>query len=215
MYISALIIVVAIFIYIKFSVKNKSKSLANIEEFKFPATIRDKIKDKYNHLNDADLDKVEKGLKEWFYVCYFAGRKPVSMPSQVVDDAWHELILFTKLYQNFCVTVFGKFLHHNPAEAMKSDKSAQKGIKTAWKISCIREKISPNKPKKLPILFALDARLKIPNGFKYSLNCNGPRSNGFCATHIGCSTVSTCSSSSCDSSSDGGSSSGSSCGGGD
>jgi hypothetical protein len=137
------------------------------------------------------------------------------MPSQVVDDAWHEFILFTKAYQKFCLSAFGKFLHHSPAEAMASDKSAQKGIKTAWKISCHRERIASQKPKKLPILFALDARLKIPHGFKYSLNCNGPRSNGFCATHIGCSSVSSCSSSDSNSCNDGGSSGGSSCGGGD
>ena len=208
-FISIFIIILIIFIYRKVRVNKKRKSMKYLEEFKFPLTIRNKVKDLYPHLNNSQLNKVEQGLKEWFYVCYFAKGRAVSMPSQVVDVAWHELILFTKLYHDFCNSVYGKFLHHNPAEAMASKKNAQTGIKTAWKISCLRESITPNKPRKLPILFSLDAKLKIPDGFYYALNCNGPKSNGYCATHIGCSSVSSCSSCS---SSDGDSSSG--CGGG-
>lgn len=207
-----LVIIIIIFIYNKLSVKKRRKNLLYIEGFEFPATIRKKVKEKYTHLNNADIDKVEVGLREWFYVCHFARGKPVSMPSQVVDVAWHEFILFTKFYNDFCLKAFGKFLHHNPAEAMESDKIAQKGIKTAWKISCTRENIAPHKPKRLPILFGLDSKLKIPGGFKYSLNCDGPRSDGYCATHIGCSSASSCSSCSSD---DGGSSCGSGCSGGD
>jgi hypothetical protein len=208
-FISAVLVVV----YKRVLLKRKRHGLTFIKEFEFPKTIRDKIKDKYTHLTSSDLDKVELGLKEWFYVCNFAGKKAVSMPSQVVDVAWHEFILFTKCYHDFCEQAFGRFLHHNPAEAMQSDKSAQKGIKTAWKISCSRENISPKKPRKLPVLFGLDSRLKIPDGFKYSLNCDGPRSNGYCASHIGCSSVSSCSSSTSDDNSCGCSSSG--CGGSD
>jgi hypothetical protein len=37
-------------------------------------------------------------------------------PSRRVDLVWHELILFTRLYQNLCTTHFGRFIHHEPAE---------------------------------------------------------------------------------------------------
>lgn len=37
-------------------------------------------------------------------------------PSKVVDYAWHEFILFTKLYENFCKEKLGKFIHHTPDE---------------------------------------------------------------------------------------------------
>lgn len=80
----------------------------------------------------------------------------------------------------------GRFLHHTPAEAMESPTAAQAGIKTAWKISCFREKIQPKSASKLPLLFAMDAALKIPDGFKYSLDCSKPGSHGYCAGHIGC-----------------------------
>ena len=35
-------------------------------------------------------------------------------PSRKVDDAWHELILFTRVYAEFCQSRFGRFIHHFP-----------------------------------------------------------------------------------------------------
>jgi len=37
-------------------------------------------------------------------------------PSLVVDLAWHEFILFTRYYQEFCMTHFNRFIHHTPSE---------------------------------------------------------------------------------------------------
>jgi hypothetical protein len=37
-------------------------------------------------------------------------------PSHRVDLAWHELILFTRAYQQLCEDQFGKFIHHQPAD---------------------------------------------------------------------------------------------------
>ena len=35
-------------------------------------------------------------------------------PAHRVDLAWHELILFTRTYQQLCDKHFGKFVHHQP-----------------------------------------------------------------------------------------------------
>jgi len=111
----------------------------------------------------------------------------VSMPSQVVDVAWHDFILFTRKYESFCQQALGRFLHHTPAEAMKSKILAQDSIKVAWKVTCQRENIDVNAPTKLPLLFALDSMLNIENGFKYSLDCTAKNSADYCGGHIGCS----------------------------
>lgn len=37
-------------------------------------------------------------------------------PSARIDLAWHEFILFTRTYQGFCETHFGKLIHHEPSE---------------------------------------------------------------------------------------------------
>lgn len=35
-------------------------------------------------------------------------------PSLPVDLAWHELILFTRRYEQLCRDKFGRFIHHHP-----------------------------------------------------------------------------------------------------
>ncbi|MEH6625932.1 MAG: hypothetical protein V7739_05770 [Motiliproteus sp.] len=178
--------------YRKWAVSKREKL---IDSFRFPASVTQKIAEQYPHLTEQQAAEVIRGLREYFHLCNIAGKRMVSMPSQVVDVAWHEFILFTRKYEHFCSKALGRFLHHTPAEAMSSPTLAQKGIKTAWKISCGRENILPKSPSKLPLLFAIDAKLKIPDGFNYRLNCNNPGNDAYCAGHIGCS--SGCGGSSC------------------
>lgn len=158
-----------------------------IDRFPFPATIITKVIQAYPHLTDQQAALVIKALREYFQLCNVAGKRVVSMPSQVVDVAWHEFILFTRQYQQFCNKALGRFLHHTPAEAMKSPTVAQQGIKTAWKIACSREYIHPKSPHRLPLLFAIDAELNIPDGFKYALDCRSSEKGDYCGSHIGCS----------------------------
>ena len=42
-----------------------------------------------------------------------ANNKKMS-PSKLVDSAWHEFILHTKQYYEYCHNRFGKFIHHVP-----------------------------------------------------------------------------------------------------
>ncbi len=35
-------------------------------------------------------------------------------PPQRLDLAWHELILFTRVYADWCDRHFGRFIHHQP-----------------------------------------------------------------------------------------------------
>lgn len=157
-----------------------------IKGFCFPKTITEKVHERYPHLSEEQLNSVLDALRDYFSICNIAGKRMVAMPSQVVDIAWHEFILFTRQYQLFCKEALGRFLHHTPAEAMQSQTHAQNGIKIAWKIACRKESIEPKSPHKLPLLFAIDARLKIPDGFNYSLNCKPLRNDHYCASHIGC-----------------------------
>ncbi|SBT04268.1 conserved hypothetical protein [Candidatus Accumulibacter aalborgensis] len=176
-------------------------------------------------LTAAQRKRVFDGLREYFQLCREAGNRLVAMPSQAVDDAWHEFILFTRQYHQFCDRGLGRFLHHTPAEAMRTPTDAQDGIKRAWRLSCRRQGIDAQAPKSLPTLFALDATLGIVGGFVYRLDClAAPTGSDFCAGHIGCggscsgSTGGSGDSSGGDSSGgdagDGGGSSGDGCGGG-
>lgn len=37
-------------------------------------------------------------------------------PSYVVDLAWHEFILFTRFYNQFCYKHYNRFIHHTPSK---------------------------------------------------------------------------------------------------
>ncbi|WP_020406821.1 glycine-rich domain-containing protein [Hahella ganghwensis] len=158
-----------------------------LDRFQFPEVLSRKVRQKYPHLTEDQSHQVIEGLREYFHLCNQSGRRMVSMPSQAVDVAWHEFILFTRAYETFCRRYLGRFLHHTPAEAMTSPILAQEGIKRTWRLSCAREKIDRRSPSRLPLLFAIDSELAIADGFKYELNCSQPGSSGYCAGHIGCS----------------------------
>jgi hypothetical protein len=155
-------------------------------------------------------------LNDYFHLCRMAGRRMVAMPSQAADDAWHEFILFTRHYDKFCRAAFGRFLHHTPAEAMRSPTQASEGLKRAWRLACRHEGIDPKKPERLPRLFALDALLGIAGGFVYQLDClaAGQTGSGYCASHIGCGGSGCSGDAGSDGGGDAGGDGGSGCGGG-
>lgn len=189
------LVLVALALIMAFALYTRSRRVARdgfIDRYRFPPGIRTRVRKRYPHLTDGDLDRVMSGLAAWFHLSNAAGRKPVSMPSQVVDAAWHEFILFTRNYRDFCHRALGRFLHHTPAEAMRSPTEAQEGIRRTWRLSCAREGIAPRMPARLPLLFALDAELGIADGFRYALNCGlgaqraADGGTPYCASHIGC-----------------------------
>ena len=198
----------------------RSRRAAFIDNFPYARFLDKRLAARRPELSDAQRQEVFAGLLDYFQLCRTAGKRMVAMPSQVVDDAWHEFILFTRQYDKFCQGAFGRFLHHTPAEAMSAPTQAGEGIRRAWRLACAREKIDPQKPERLPRLFALDATLLIAGGFVYHLDCMAAQKaglgDGYCASHIGCGGSSGCSGDSGSSdSSDGGSGCGGGCGGGD
>ena len=56
---------------------------------------------------------VEAELKRYFHLVLL-GFKPLAMMGPQIDAAWHQLILFTPQYHQFCASVFGFYLHHTP-----------------------------------------------------------------------------------------------------
>ncbi len=213
-----LILASALVLVVFLAILGKRRSAAReafIEDFRFPDGVAQRVRKRYPHLTDEDMTLVFAGLRQYFQMARLARRRLLSMPSQVVDVAWHEFILFTRNYQVFCDKALGRFLHHTPAESMRGPQDAQEGIRRAWRLACGIENISPRTPPRLPLVFALDDKLRIPDGFRYSLNClaaaaatqavNSDGSVTYCASHIGCGSGG----------GDGGCSSDSGCSGGD
>lgn len=161
-----------------------------LDAFRFPASLGRKLGQTYPHLSTEQVDLVTRELRSFFRAANAAQGRMVSMPSQAVDVAWHEFILFTRGYRQFCARGLGRFLDHTPAEHMVTPVSAQQGLRRTWLHACRFEGIDPNKPDRLPMLFALDALLQIPDGFHYVLDCSGVENAlgipAYCASDIGC-----------------------------
>ena len=161
-----------------------------IDTYRFPPAVRQRVLKRYPHLSEDQLDLVLRALRDYFHLCRKARRRLLAMPSQVVDVAWHEFILFTRNYQAFCRRALGRFLHHTPTEAMPDRTMATEGIRRTWRLACLRDGIDPKAAVAVPLLFAIDRRLGIEDGFHYVLNClhmaAAANAGSYCASHIGC-----------------------------
>jgi|LakMenE01Jun11ns_1017448.scaffolds.fasta_scaffold9952510_4 hypothetical protein len=63
---------------------------------------------KKNHLSIHEADRLFAVLESFL-------REPLEgKPTIEIDEAWHEFILHTKLYEQYCMEEFGKFIHHDP-----------------------------------------------------------------------------------------------------
>jgi hypothetical protein len=147
----------------------------HIRTFQFPKGIYAKVIQKYPHLTQKDMELVNRGLRQFFMAYQKSGKQYISMPSQVADELWHEFILHTKNYQEFTKQAFGKFMHHTPAAVLSSNSQSNTGLRRCWKYVCAEENINPHKPSRLPLLFALDSKLNITDGFAYYADCSGLR----------------------------------------
>jgi hypothetical protein len=203
-----------------------------VREAPLPRFLGAKLMAQYPQLSARDTELVLHGLRQFFMAHLRSGRQFVAMPSKVVDAAWHELILHTRGYEQWCYAAFGSLLHHSPAEVLGRDPKRNSGLRRAWFWACKEESIDPNAPTRLPLLFALDKKFAIAGGFTYVPNCrdidNKASSDAYCGTSFsdgggggGCGGGSGSDGSSdggfsfsSDSSSDGGCSGDSGCGGG-
>ena len=148
-----------------------------IRTYTFPPGLMERLAKRRPELAYKDRHLVSRGLRQFFLAYLKGGRRFVSMPSQVVDDLWHEFILYTRHYEAFCKQAFGDLLHHTPAAVLSTDRRNNTGLRRVWWHACKDENIDPAKPSRLPLLFALDAKLGIADGFHYTPDCAALRKN--------------------------------------
>jgi hypothetical protein len=175
----ALFIVAAAACLLAYAIWAKTRQLRRAElirTYQWPRGLLDKLAQKHSGMVRKDAALVSRGLRQFFIAYLMSGKKYVSMPSQVADDLWHEFILYTRDYQDFCKQAFGGFLHHTPAVVLADGQRASNaGLRRVWWYACKYESINPRLPTRLPLLFALDTKLNVPNGFRYAADCSGLR----------------------------------------
>ncbi len=149
-----------------------------IRTYMFPPGLLERLHKQRPDLNLKDQQLVARALRQFFLVYLKSGFKHISMPSQVVDDLWHEFILYTKNYEQFCKKAFGRYMHHTPAAVLGASQRGNEGLRRTWWFACLEENINPRRATRLPLLFALDAKWNIADGFRYEPNCSALRKNG-------------------------------------
>ena len=143
-----------------------------VREAPLPRFLGAKLREQYPQLSERDTELVLHGLRQFFMAYLRSQRAFVAMPSRVVDAAWHEFILHTRGYAQWCDAAFGTLLHHTPAEVLGRDARRNDGLRRSWFWACKEESIDPRAPSRLPLLFALDKKYAIAGGFTYVPDCS-------------------------------------------
>jgi hypothetical protein len=144
-----------------------------VDAYKFPASVRQRFAFEHERLSGDDIGRVEDATRQWFRLAARHPRAKLSMPSAVVDDLWHEMVLHTRDYAEFCDTALGRFLHHVPESAMSPGDAARNraaGLQTTLLFAQQDEHCAP---AVLPLLFRVDRDLAITGGARYLADCGG------------------------------------------
>lgn len=162
-------ILLGIIFYISRAVK-LSQRRNFIRHYKFPPGLLQKLQQTHPQIQAKEFSLVAQGLRQFFLSYLLCNKQYVAMPSRIADDLWHEFILYTKQYAEFCQQAFGEFFHHTPAAAMGARRESNTGLRRIWWYTCKEENIAPRKPLRMPLLFALDGKLNIARGHYYTLS---------------------------------------------
>ena len=185
-FVLALLLLVLLALLVLWQRQRRLKREAYIRHAMLPRGLFAALRQQHPHLSDKDCPLVAQALRQFFQTYLHGGRRPVSMPSRVVDDLWHAFILHTRTYQQFCNQTFGRFLHHTPAVVLGAQRDANAGLRRCFWHACRDDNIDPRNPKRLPLLFATRAKLKIAGGYVYVADCEGLRERtAACAVHCG------------------------------
>ena len=142
-----------------------------VREASLPGFLGAKLLAAYPQLEPRDTDLVLRGLRQFFMAHLRSRRRFVGMPSKLVDFAWHEFILHTQAYEQWCQAAFGGMLHHSPAEVLGQSSQRNDGLRRTWYWACKEETIDPRNPSRLPLLFALDVKFGVEGGYRYVPDC--------------------------------------------
>jgi hypothetical protein len=67
--------------------------------------------------DETQYDTAFTEFKKFVGISALSG-KSIGMTDSLVDEVWHQFILFTKDYAEFCRGSLGRYMHHNPETSM-------------------------------------------------------------------------------------------------
>lgn len=153
--------------------RGMARRLAAIDAYEFPSSVRSRFSIQHESLSAEDVRLVEAGTRQWFRLVARQPKAKLAMPSVIVDEMWHEHVLHTREYADFCQIAFVRFLHHTPESAMSDEGASTNrtgGLAATYRLARQDER---DEPGRLPLLFRVDAELGISGGRRYMADCGG------------------------------------------
>lgn len=78
----------------------------------FESRVKDRVLKEYPRITDKVWDWTWFELKRYFLMCGIL--RGVPMYSSPADAVWHEMLMFTREYEQFCSSFCGEMIHHAP-----------------------------------------------------------------------------------------------------
>jgi len=101
----------------KMSRKTK-RSLKKLQEYQMNPAILVRLRRKFpfDQMSNHEINVCISEFKKFMAILAIGRteKKKVAMTSEIVDQVWHEFILFTKDYIEFSFAVRGDYIHHSP-----------------------------------------------------------------------------------------------------
>ncbi|HYO06799.1 MAG TPA: hypothetical protein VER14_07430, partial [Phototrophicaceae bacterium] len=124
---------------------NKTKEkLEKLQGYSYPIAAKTRLKEKFpfTDMDEEDIDLCIVEFKKYIglriirrfeksgpYANKESASASVAMTSEIIDEVWHNLILFTRDYHEFSLLVYGEYLHHLPAIAAYSSPITDTDVK--------------------------------------------------------------------------------------
>ena len=127
----------------------------------------------YNVGRAVDIQPAILGFRQWLRL-HVAAPGMLAMPSVAVDLLWHEFIVNTKAYGDFCDQAYGRMLHHAPETSLDAEQIRHlggQGIGRTYAMACQDQGIRLPFMTGLPRLFMVDTALAMPDGMQWILDC--------------------------------------------
>ncbi|HEX3840672.1 MAG TPA: hypothetical protein VHU85_07765 [Acidimicrobiales bacterium] len=153
---------------------SKGRAVRRRQEFvatyQFPHSLGHDLSVAYPHL--LSLEPAFQGLRQWLRL-HLAAPELLGMPSRAVDLLWHEFILHTVFYKEFCLGAYGHDLHHSPERSMNGQEAQVlngEGMARTFGMACADDHIV-DPTLGLPTLFTVDAALGLTDGQWWTFDC--------------------------------------------
>ena len=99
----------------------QTTEFSEIANYKHPGVV-DRLQ-RTTSLSQSQAEELFEDTKQFLYLC--ARHPNVTIPTKALDEGWHNFILFTEDYANFCEKLLGKFVHHRPKSPRDSIPARQ------------------------------------------------------------------------------------------